>query len=75
MGMMQLMDLSGDKTVIKWNPENEVEVRMARETFDRYVREHFSMFVMDEDEEQGRRLREFDPTVAGIIAVPQLRGG
>ena len=75
MGYMNLMDLSGDKTVIKWNPENDAEVRMARETFDRYKAQHFTMFAMEDDEEQGRRLDTFDPDALGIIAVPQLRGG
>lgn len=67
------LDASGDNK-ITWG-ESKKERDAAKAAFDDYRRRGFTMFAMDADEEQGERMTEFDPEVAGIIAVPQLRGG
>jgi hypothetical protein len=69
------LDSSGHGLSVKWNPDNEREVKAARETFQDYQRKGYALFRMTEDEEQGERMREFDPDAPGILAVPQMQGG
>lgn len=74
MGEIRELCSAGDETKFTWNNDNDREVRMARENFDRYRTAGFAMFAQ-EDGGRGRQLTAFDPSVEAIIAVPAMRGG
>lgn len=73
-GTMQIMDRSGHSS-ITWDPARPIEVSVARDTFDKLVKEGYSAFRVDADNEQGERITRFDPQAGKIMMVPQLRGG
>ena len=74
MGIMRLMDATGDKTTATWDPADEAQVTTAAQLFDAYRAKGLTMFK-DQDAGRGEKLDRFDPAVEAIIAVPQLRGG
>jgi hypothetical protein len=73
-GTMQVMDPSGH-TTITWDASKPVEVDVARSTFERLTREGYTAFEVEGGDQQGRRMREFDPKAGKIMMVPQLFGG
>jgi hypothetical protein len=73
-GRMQIMDRTGHTTVT-WDPSKPVEVRTARASFESLIAEGYNAFRVNEDNERGERIREFDPKAAKIMMVPQLVGG
>jgi hypothetical protein len=73
-GTMQIMDITGHSS-ITWDPDRPVEVDVARASFDKLVKEGYSAFRVDEDDEKGERITRFDPQAGKIMMVPQLRGG
>lgn len=73
-GIMYVMDGTGHKDVMRWS-ESEASRDIARKAFNDFKAKGYSMFVMDEDDEQGRKLDSFDPSVGAFIAVAPLRGG
>lgn len=74
LGNMQIMDQTGH-TSVTWDPEIRAEVRVARESFDSLIKEGYSAFRVDEDDERGERITTFDPEAGKIMMVPQLKGG
>lgn len=73
-GIMYVMDATGHRDVMRWS-ESEESRAIARRAFDEYKAKGYSMFVMDEDDEKGRKLERFDPSVGAFIAVAPLQGG
>jgi hypothetical protein len=73
-GTMSVMDRTGHSEV-SWDPEKTVEVRAARTIFDSLIHEGYNAFRVNEDDERGERIREFDPKAGKIMMVPQLVGG
>lgn len=73
-GTMQVMDRTGHTTVT-WDPTKPVEVEAARDTFDTLTGEGYNAFKVEGVDQQGQRIREFDPKAAKIMMVPQLVGG
>lgn len=74
MSEMFVLDATGHGSVIKWG-KTAGEIEAAQAAFDEYKRRGFTMFVLTKDDEQGRRLDEFDENVRGILAVPRMQGG
>jgi hypothetical protein len=71
---MNVMDRTGHMKV-EWNPAVPLEVSHAREVFDNMTEQGYSAFRVDGDNQQGARIKAFDPTAAKIMLVPQLVGG
>ena len=73
-GAMQIMDPTGHTTV-KWDPENDDDVKQASETFDVMKAKGYNAFTVDRSDRPGKRLAKFDPSVSEMILIPQLVGG
>ncbi len=71
---MAVMGQEGD-TKMMWNPQNTFEVEQAKKQFKDYRDKGYLAFRVGKDGEQGEQLREFDPTAAKMIFVPQFQGG
>lgn len=69
-----VMDRSGHRSTFRWG-QSEAEISVAREAFNSYLSRGFTMYRLTQDGEQGRIIREFDPTAPGILAVPRMVGG
>jgi len=72
--VMNVMDTSGHMTVT-WNPTVPIEVKHARDTFDSMAEQGYHAFRIEGVDQQGARMKEFDPTATKIMLIPQLRGG
>ena len=73
-GTMQIMDRTGHSS-ITWDAAKPVEVSAAREMFDTLTEQGYSAFEVEGADQQGRRMREFDPKAGKIMMVPHLVGG
>lgn len=73
-GTMHIMDRTGH-TSITWDPDKAFEVGMAKDAFDKAVKEGYQAFSVGKDDERGSRLTKFDPKAGKIMMVPQLVGG
>lgn len=71
---MATLDHTGH-SITKWDPARPEEVEMARETFNNMRGKGHQIFAVEGADSQGRRLDSFDPSVARMMVVPQLRGG
>jgi len=71
---MDVQDLSGH-TSIKWNPDEDDEVEVARAAFDELRRKGYRAFLVGRFGRQGERMDTFDPEAAEIMMVPQQKGG
>lgn len=71
---LAVMDRTGDTKTI-WDPADEDEVDNARATFDRLKKKGFSIFRVDKDGGKGKRMENFEPDAAKMIAVPVIVGG
>lgn len=71
---MEVMDPTGH-TSVRWDPDNDDEVKAAEATFDAMKAKGYSAFRVEMAERRGARLDRFDPTAAKMILVPQLVGG
>jgi hypothetical protein len=81
MHFMNILDRTGH-TTMEWDVDDPVAVKAAKAKFDDYKRQGYQAFALIEDgdehvttETKGRRIDEFDSTVAKIMLIPQLRGG
>lgn len=74
MSELQVMGKSGHTTV-KWDPDNDAEVKTARATFDALIDKGFSAFAVKGKDDKGEKLRRFDPTASEIILIPPIAGG
>lgn len=73
MGEIRQLARIGD-IKISWNAENEKEVTVARETFDKRIREGWTAF-REKLGIKGDKIRTFDPYAERIILVPPISGG
>jgi len=72
---MAIQDASGD-TKIMWSKDNEDEVEVARETFNKLIKKGFAAFrVEGKKGDKGEQIRAFDPDAERLIMIPQLAGG
>lgn len=73
-GTMHIMDTTGHSS-ITWDPEKPVEVGVARDAFEKLIKEGYSAFEVEGADQRGRRVTRFDPSVGKLMMVPQLVGG
>lgn len=73
-GVMNIMDRTGH-TSITWDPDKKVEVDVAKDTFERLVKEGYNAFEVESSDKAGKRMTKFDPKAGKIMMVPQLVGG
>lgn len=73
-GTMQIMDPTGH-TSITWDIDRPVEVSVAKETFDRLLREGYRAFEVEGADRQGRAITTFDPKAGKLMMVPHHVGG
>lgn len=74
-GEMAIMGKEGD-TKIMWDKSKRVEVDNAKATFERLVKEGYSVFrVAGKEGDKGEQIREFDPDAERLIFVPPLQAG
>jgi hypothetical protein len=71
---LHILDKTGD-TRIEWNPNNPVEVEIARKAFDAAKDKKHLIYKMRADGSRGEQIRTFDPNAERIIATPQTVGG
>jgi hypothetical protein len=74
LNQMNVLDRSGH-TSVKWNPDNDDEVQVARITFEELTKKGYRAFTVGRFGRQGDRLDTFDPEAGEIMMVPQLKGG
>lgn len=71
---LSVLDTTGDTKTI-WNPDNDVEVGVARAAFDTLKRKGYLIYHVKGDGEKGQAMHSFDPHAAKLIAVPPIQGG
>lgn len=71
---MHVMDRTGH-TSVTWDPAKPVEVDVARDSFDKLVREGYRAFRVEGSDNQGAPMTTFDPKAGKIMMVPHLVGG
>ena len=75
MGELAIMNGTGDTKVI-WDPENEAEVKNAREMFDNLVKgKGFAAWSVNKKGNKDERVTKFDPAEEKLILVPPMAGG
>jgi hypothetical protein len=74
-GLFRVMDKTGDTKTI-WDKNNQDEVDIARETFEKLTKKGYKAFAVDEKTGEAKgRIDKFDPTLGKMILVPQSAGG
>jgi len=73
--VMRIMDPKEGDMKLVWDPDNEVEVAHARETFDKMRKKGLAAFRVDKKGDKAKTLTEFDPDAAAMILAPALAGG
>ena len=73
-GELAVMDHTGDTKTI-WDPKNEVEVDLARATFDTLKKKGYLIYRVGTNGEKGVAMTSFDPKAEKLIAVPPIVGG
>ena len=69
-----VMDQTGD-TKTMWDPDNEDEVEIARNTFDKLKKKGYLIYRTDKKGGTGEVMTKFDPDAARLVAVPPIVGG
>jgi hypothetical protein len=67
------IDHTGD-TRIKWNPDVEAEVEVARAAYDALKAKKYLTYRIGQDGER-EQIHAFEPDAERIIASPQIVGG
>lgn len=73
MGEIRQLARVGD-VKIAWDSENEKEITVAREIFDKRITEGWTAF-RDKMGVKGDKIRTFDPDAERIILIPPISGG
>lgn len=73
-GELAVMDHSGDLKII-WNSDNDVEVTIARRSFDDLRKKGYVGYSVKKDGDKNEVIREFDPEAEKIIMAPPMVGG
>lgn len=71
---LAVMDSTGDTKTI-WDPRNEVEVDVARETFKKLQSKGYLIYRVGANGEKSAAMHKFDPEAEKMIAVPAVVGG
>lgn len=71
---MAVMDHTGDSKTI-WDSENEDEVSVARDTFNKLRKKGYAAFRVGSGGKKAEKMDEFDPEAGKMIMVPPLAGG
>jgi hypothetical protein len=71
---LAVMDHTGD-TKTTWDPENETEVKNAKEQFKKWKDAGYAIFSVGKDGKKDEVLHKFDPDIDKMIATPAVRGG
>lgn len=74
MSELCVMDRTGDTKII-WNPNNDVEVEVAQNTFDKLKKQGYMAYKVDSKGDKGEVLQKFDKNVEKLIMAPPMRGG
>lgn len=79
MHVMNILDQTGH-TSHGWDPDNAVEVGIAKAAFDEAIKKGYRAFHVEEDdkggpEKKGRPMTQFNPDAEKMILMPQLQGG
>lgn len=74
MSDMHVMDRTGH-TTITWDAAISVEVNMAKEAFNKLIKEGYQAFRVEGNDNRGARITEFDAKAGKIMMVPHLVGG
>ena len=73
MGEIRQLARVGDMR-ISWNSENDKEIAVAREIFDKRIKEGWTAF-REKGGFKGDKIRIFDPDAERIILIPSISGG
>lgn len=73
--MSELVILRAGDVKISWNSENEKEITIVKEIFEKKIKEGWSAFRETFKGEKGERIKIFDRDVERIVLVPQISGG
>ena len=73
MGEIRQLARIGDMK-ISWDSENDKEVTVARETFDKRIKEGWTAF-REKMGIKGDKIRVFDSDAERIILIPPISGG
>jgi hypothetical protein len=68
------MKRAGDSKVV-FDPENEDEVKVAKEQFNSLIKKKFTCYSVGKDGEKDKKVTKFDPKAAMYIFVPPIIGG
>ena len=74
MGTLRIMDQKGDTKLI-WDPTKQVEVDVAKETFDKLKKKGYIAYAVKESGAKGVVVHTFDPQAEKIILAPAMSGG
>jgi hypothetical protein len=81
MHVMNIMDLTGH-TTMTWKPDDPASCADAEKKFAEMLERGYTAFAMEmvstngvTVEQQGRRIKKFDPTAGKIMLIPQIVGG
>lgn len=72
--VLKVLDHTGDSR-LEWNPRNRDEVDAARAHFDTMKAKGYLAYRVDENNEAGEVIKQFDPNAREIIMSPQMVGG
>jgi len=73
MGEIRQLARVGD-VKLSWNSENDKEIAVAREMFDKMIKEGWTAF-REKMGIKGDKIRIFDPDAERIVLVPHITGG
>lgn len=77
MGKLSIMTpKSGDET-LEWDQTDPESVKTAESKFNDLKEKGHKMFssIVEKSHKKGDEIKEFDPSLDGIIAVPAMAGG
>jgi hypothetical protein len=74
MGTMAIMGKEGD-VKIEWDPDNAIEVKIAKEAFEKNISKGFKAFRMYDGGKKGEQVKEFDKWAERLLFIVPLAGG
>lgn len=73
MSELRILGKGGD-IKISWNSRSEIEVAVAKETFEKRIKDSWSAF-REKGGMKGDKIKIFDPDAERIVLVPPISGG
>lgn len=64
----------GDVILAEWEVEDKTSVEAAKAIFEQIMKNSYALFAID-GMGGGVQVREFDPAIKELVAVPQIVGG